>query len=403
MKKYAKLIIALGLAGGIMLTGCQKNESGSAEPTATPEPTEAAEEVTPEPTAMAAEEPEPTEDPIPDGYVVSYLTGEYVPEAIGRRRPVAVMLNNLRPACPQAGIANAGVVYEAPVEGGITRLMGVFEDYDNLEKIGSVRSCRDYYIFYASGFDAIYTHYGQSAYALPFLELPEVNNISGLAGYGDQVFYRTTDRKSPHNAYTSFEGIQKGIEINGYSQEYAEDFQPGYAFCGVDDEVELPGETEANVVKPGYFLNEPWFEYNPEDKLYYRFQYGDKQIDQLTGEQIAYKNIILQYSSWRKYDENGYLNIDVDEPNVGKYIVNGKAIDITWKKHTPWGATFYYDTNGNQITMDTGKTWVCIIQDTYADRVEILGSDDSSASSTDTQDSEAQAAAEKAAASDTEY
>ena len=46
MKKYAKLIIALGLAGGIMLTGCQKNESGSAEPTATPEPTEAAEEVT---------------------------------------------------------------------------------------------------------------------------------------------------------------------------------------------------------------------------------------------------------------------------------------------------------------------------------------------------------------------
>ena len=64
MKKYAKLIIALGLAGGIMLTGCQKNESGSAEPTATPEPTEAAEEVTPEPTAMAAEEPEPTEDPI---------------------------------------------------------------------------------------------------------------------------------------------------------------------------------------------------------------------------------------------------------------------------------------------------------------------------------------------------
>ena len=77
MKKYAKLIIALGLAGGIMLTGCQKNESGSAEPTeeVTPEPTE---EVTPEPTAMAAEEPEPTEDPIPDGYVVSYLTGEYL-------------------------------------------------------------------------------------------------------------------------------------------------------------------------------------------------------------------------------------------------------------------------------------------------------------------------------------
>ncbi|NCB91449.1 MAG: DUF3048 domain-containing protein [Clostridia bacterium] len=403
MKKYAKLILMLGLAG-TMLTGCQKKAADTeATVTATPTPTEeVVVEETPTPEVMAAEEPTPTEDPIPEGQVVSYLTGEYVPEEIGRRRPVAVMLNNVKAACPQAGIANAGVVYEAPVEGGITRLMGVFEDYDNLEKIGSVRSCRDYYIFYASGFNAIYTHYGQSAYALPILDLPEVNNLSGLAGYGDQVFYRTTDRKSPHNAYTSFEGIQKGIEINGYSQEYAEDFVPGYAFCAVDDDIELPGTVDASVVKPGYFLNEPWFEYNPEDKLYYRFQYGEPHIDQLTGEQIAFKNIILQYSSWRNYDEHGYLNIDVDEPNVGKYIVNGKAIDITWKKHTPWGATYYYDTNGNQITLDTGKTFVCIVQDTYADRVEILGSDSAADTSTEGT-SEEQAAAEEAAASETEY
>lgn len=368
VKKYTKVLVLLGLVS-VLFAGCKKTEQETAQ--TTPEPTV---EATPEPTEelqqLQPEDSEPTEEAIPEGYVISYLTGEYVPEEIGRRRPVAVMLNNIKAAVPQSGIANAGVVYEAPVEGGITRLMGIFEDYDDLEKIGSVRSCRDYFIFYASGFNAIYTHYGQSAYAIPFLEMEEVNNLSGLAGYGDQVFYRTTDRKSPHNAYTSFEGIQKGIEINGYSQEYAEDFVPGYAFCDIDEEIDYGGTT-ANLVKPGYFVNEPWFEYNEEDKLYYRFQYGDKQIDDLTGEQIAYKNIILQYSSWRKYDDNGYLNIDVDAPNVGKYIVNGKAIDITWKKHTPWGATYYYDLNGNQIKLDTGKTWVCIIQDSYADRVEI--------------------------------
>lgn len=401
MKKYAKLILMLGLAG-TMLMGCQKKADEPEEPTPTPAPTEEVQEETPTPEAIAAEEPEPAQSAVPEGYVTSYLTGEYVPEAIGRRRPIAVMLNNVKAACPQAGIANAGVVYEAPVEGGITRLMGVFEDYDNLEKIGSMRSCRDYYIFYASGFNAIYTHYGQSAYALPFLDLPEVNNLSGLADYGEQVFYRTTDRKSPHNAYTSFAGIQKGIEICGYSQEYAENFVPGYAFCDVDDDIELPGVADASIVKPGYFLNEPWFEYNPEDKLYYRYQYGDKQIDELTGEQLAFKNIILQYSSWRNYDENGYLNIDVDEPNVGKYIVNGKAIDITWKKHDPWGATYYYDTNGNQIRLDTGKTFVCIILDTYADRVEILGSGEQpqDAGSEDTAEKQA---AHEAAESDQEY
>ena len=59
-----------------------------------------------------------------------------------------------------------GVVYEAPVEGGITRLMGIFEDVEGMEKIGAVRSCRTYYPMYAREFDAIYVHYGQAVYAV---------------------------------------------------------------------------------------------------------------------------------------------------------------------------------------------------------------------------------------------
>lgn len=405
--KNIKRLLLLGCCVSLMAAGCNKKNDAKEETvkvdptvTATVTPTEVPETPTPTPEleVLAPENPEPE---LPEGQVVSYLTGEHVPEEIGRRRPVAVMLNNIRPACPQAGIANAGVVYEAPVEGGITRLMGIFEDYDNLEKIGSVRSCRNYYIFYASGFNAIYTHFGQSPYALPYLELPEVNNLSGLAGYGGEVFYRTSDRKAPHNAYTSAEGIQRGIEINGYSQEYAEDYVPGYAFCGVDEDITIPG-VDATIIRPGYQINEPWFEYNPEDGLYYRFQYGDKHIDQLTGEQLAYKNIILQYSSWENYDENGYLNIHVDDPGEGKYIVNGKAMDITWKKHQPWGATFYYDTNGNQITMETGKTFVCIIQDTYKDRVEILGSGETSTAQGATAEEEA-AAMDALEASESDY
>ena len=69
--------------------------------------------------------------------VKSYLTGENVPESIGRRRPVAVMMGNNSVGAPQSGIGHAGVVYEAPVEGNITRLMGILEDYDELERIGS--------------------------------------------------------------------------------------------------------------------------------------------------------------------------------------------------------------------------------------------------------------------------
>ena len=128
----------------------------------------------------------------------------------GRRRPAAIMINNIEASLPQWGISHAGIIYEAPVEGGITRMMAIFEDYDSLERIGSVRSCRDYFINYAMGYEAIYVHYGQSVYAEPYLAMDEVNNLSGLSGYGDQIFYRTTDRKPPHNAYISGGGHSGG-------------------------------------------------------------------------------------------------------------------------------------------------------------------------------------------------
>ncbi len=205
MKRY-KVVLACVLASAVLF-GCGKKEE--------PKEPEVKEE---EP--VQEEEPEeiveaevPDKEQIPDGMVKSYLTGEYVSEAIGTRRPVAVMLNNIKKAVPQAGIANAGVVYEAPVEGGITRLMGIFEDYDNLTKIGSVRSCRDYYIYYALEFDAIYAHYGQAAYALPYLDLENVNNLSGLSGYGSQVYYRTKTEKRLTMPIQVLKAFKKGLRL----------------------------------------------------------------------------------------------------------------------------------------------------------------------------------------------
>ena len=84
-----------------------------------------------------------------DGKIRSYLTGEMVDASIGNRRPVAVMMSNDKEALPQYGINRAGVVYEAPVEGGMNRYMAIIEDYDNLSRIGSVRSCRTYYTYFA--------------------------------------------------------------------------------------------------------------------------------------------------------------------------------------------------------------------------------------------------------------
>ena len=53
----------------------------------------------------------------------SYLTGEKMDPEQVKQRPLAVMLNNILEGCPQTGTSKASIIYEAPVEGRITRLM----------------------------------------------------------------------------------------------------------------------------------------------------------------------------------------------------------------------------------------------------------------------------------------
>lgn len=292
--------------------------------------------------------------------VKSYLTGEDVSVGIGHRRPIAVMLGNDTNGAPQSGTENAGVIYEAPVEGSITRLMAIIEDYDNIPRIGSVRSCRDYFLFYANEYDAIYSHYGQAVYALQYLDQHLIDNLNGLT-LGN-AYYRSTDRVAPHNAYTDFSHLQAGIQSQGYSQDYKEDYNGHFQFAPEGTETTLDDGVSANVVKLDNFAyNHPWFEYNAETKEYSRFQFNAPHIDQNTGNQLTCENIILQYSNYVPYDPNGYLNVDTQSGGEGKYITRGKAIDIHWTKDSQWGITHYYDSNNQEIQLNPGKTWVEIV------------------------------------------
>ena len=310
-----------------------------------------------------------------DTMVKSYLTGLDVPESEGRVRPVAVMLNNIKQGCPQSGIANAGVVYEAPVEGDITRLMGIFEDYKDLERIGSVRSCRDYYIFYANEFDAIYAHYGQSAFALPYFEQHLIDNLNGVK-LGKICYFRSTDRKAPHNAYTTYDLLQQGIDKMGYRREYKEDYDGHYVFVPDGTENTLPQGTSAQEIHfDNFTVNHPWFVYDENTKKYSRFQYGAAQIDDLTGEQLTCDNILIQYSYVTTYEGTSYKDIetitdrDGNSGGRGKYITRGKAIDVTWQKDSPWGVTHYITDDNQEVQLNPGTTWVEIVQDDRVDDI----------------------------------
>lgn len=359
MKKL-KVSMLMLLVAATMFTGCGKAEETAPDEAVQTEPTEVAEET--EPTKAASDE-------APEGKVRSNLTYEWIDEAVAGTRPIAVMFNNIEVACPQTSISKAGVIYECNVESNLTRLMGIIEDWKELEKIGSVRSCRDYYVYWAMEWDSIYCHFGgPELYVKEVLSRDDVDNLDGTILDGT-VYYRSSDRKAPHNAYASGEGILKGVERYEYSLEHTERYsvlENHFNFKPASEQVELAdGAITANKVTPGgYTTNKPWFEYNEEDGLYYRFQYGGKHIDDLDGEQLAVKNIIIQNTIGESRDAKDYkLFHVVDENKTGYYITNGKAIEITWSKTVDWDKTKYYDKNGNEITLNEGKTWICVVRE----------------------------------------
>lgn len=360
MKKRMLCLVLAACMAVSAVAGCGKKKEEEKKP------------VVEEP--VKEEEPEKEETPVDihEGQARSYLTGQWIDEEQAKKRPLAVMIGNTADALPQYGISSADVIYEVPVEGSYTRLMAIFQDYSGLDKIGSVRSCRHYFIYFAKEFDAIYTHYGQAVYAEPILAQDDVNNLSGMDGQiGSIMFYRDTNRKAPHNAFISEEGINAGIEKKGYRTELSSDYQGHYQFAEDDKEIELTSGEDALVVSPGYFVNKPWFVYNPEDGLYYRYEFKDKQIDGANEEQLAVKNILVQYCEWSYKDENGYMDINTTSGGDGIYITNGKMEKVTWTKANENSPARYFDESGNEITINQGKTWVCVARDNYKDRFHV--------------------------------
>ncbi len=313
---------------------------------------------------------ETEEKPVVDtheGQAKSRLTGEWMDATLVDNRPLAVMIENTSAAQPHYNLSRADIIYECPVEGAITRMMAVFQDYQNMERLGNIRSCRYYFLYFSREFDAIYAHCGQNELAIPLLESNEIDNINGVQGIGNVAYYRTNDRKAPHNLYASTEGINAAIDQLGYRRTLSADFPSHFIFAQDEQPTVLVAGADCKAFDLQYRINRPWFEYNDADGLYYRFQFDGPQMDAVTNTQVAVKNVIVQYVNTSVYNDYGVLQMDCLSGGNGKYITGGKVIDITWKKDSDSARTQYFDANGNEIVVNQGKTWVSVIDNSTAE------------------------------------
>ena len=371
MKKLSVLLL-VALSSALLMTGCGKEKEPEVIEEAVVVETPSEEPETDEIANESDEEKVDEDLPPEEGMVRSRLTNEWVSEEVGALRPLAVMVPNDKSTLPQYNLANADLLYECLVEGEITRLMAVFGDWTNLERVGNIRSCRDYFIYWAFEWDAIYVHAGGPFYIDEVVGRKDTHNINALTAPSG-VFYRTTDRSAPQNLYLDGNDIYDEASRLGYPLEIREDYAEPvhFQFASAMEPNTLEQYSDSAVAKKidmanAYPVTKTWFEYDEEDGLYYRFQKPSNgpHMDAATNSQLAFKNVLVQFTYHEVRDAKGYLAFQcIDSTQEGMYFTNGRGIPVTWEKSSDYGATRYYhkDTQ-EEILLNTGKTMICIVQ-----------------------------------------
>ena len=270
-------------------------------------------------------------------------------------RPVAVMVNNISIAQPvQTGLTKADIVYETEVEGGITRLMAVYQDISKVERIGTVRSARYVYIDLAMGHNAIYVHHGQDPnYAKPHLKDTDDFTVSE-GNYGVRT---KNGLASEHTLYAYGDKLWNGLVKDGWKTEnkssapwqtFADENAP-VSFANPCSSVSVPFSTSCKTT----------FNYDAASGKYIRYFNGTLRTDYLTGESEQFKNVFVLMTTIKSYPIAKYRNISLDSGD-GYYCVNGTYTPIKWSKGSASSSFKFTNVDGTPLTVNPGNSWVCI-------------------------------------------
>ncbi|MBP6961993.1 DUF3048 domain-containing protein [Candidatus Saccharibacteria bacterium] len=320
--------------------------------------------------------PEPAEpNPVPEltsNYVppapttlASPLTGVQVEPALAQRAVTGIMIENSVDARPQAGLVDAGVVFEAIAEGGITRFLALFQEAQP-DYIGPIRSARPYYVRWAAGFDAGYTHSGGSGEALALIQSLGVKDMDH-GTYGNKYFDRVSNRYAPHNVYTSMARLDELRNSKGYTTST---FVPFSRIAVVDEKDKVATETPPvlapantiafNISSPLYNTS---YTYDAAANVYKRTMAGQPHNDEKSGKQISPTVVIALVMSYGIHADgvhSTYANV-----GSGKVLIfqNGVVQEGTWTKASDKAELAFKDAAGLDIALQPGQTWITAIPD----------------------------------------
>jgi hypothetical protein len=293
--------------------------------------------------------------PKPPSTVPSTLTGLQVDPTVNQHAVTAVMIENSTDARPQSGLGQAGVVFEAIAEGGITRFLALFQDTAP-GNVGPIRSSRPYYLQWELGFDAGYAHVGGSPEALADIKAWGVRDLDQFANGGS--YHRISTRAAPHNVYTSIADLNQ-LEI---SKGYTKSIYTGFARKKAAPSKQPTAKTiDLTLSGPLYNVH---YDYNAATNTYNRSEAGAPHIDTNTNAQISptvVVGLVMPYS----LESDGYHS-DYNTIGTGPaYVFQDGTVTIgTWTKTSSTSQFVFTTAAGKPLLLNPGQTWLTAISGT---------------------------------------
>ncbi len=281
----------------------------------------------------------------------SRLSGVQISPELNKRPVVSVQIENSPDARPQAGLIDAGVIYEAIAEGGITRFNVSFLE-GQPDHIGPVRSVRPYYAALSAPFDPVFVHAGGSADGLA--KIRELGLKDMDHGANGAAFKRVSDRYAPHNLYTSMSALDAASQKRGYSSSDVKSFQR---------KADKPGQSvtartiDLAISSAQYNVH---YDYDQASNSYKRVMGGKPHTDHKSGQQLAPKVVIALVMS---YSQKGIYSVYQTSGSGKLYVFqDGGVQQGSWSKAGDKEQFVLTDDVGKPLPINAGQTWISLVK-----------------------------------------
>ncbi|HEX2046991.1 MAG TPA: DUF3048 domain-containing protein [Acidimicrobiales bacterium] len=266
------------------------------------------------------------------------------------RAAVAVKIDNVAAARPQAGVGAADVVYEEFTE-GVTRFVVVYHSND-ADVVGPVRSVRPADPVIVTPLGGLLAFSGGSPGAEA---LARDAPLTIVTENDTAVMYRRPGRAAPHNLYTSTQGLYTRVATEATSPpKFAEFLTEGRTFGG-------PGAMPVSSISlvPAQYVT-AGYDWDAGSAVWLRTTDGRPHV--LEEGRIAPTTVVVQFTPYQFFVDD----YDVQYPEVvgtGDVWVfaAGTLLLGTWKKDSPQAVTTYTDSSGAPIVLPPGQTWVHLV------------------------------------------